>query len=142
MKGIVKTKLPITVIDTEHTGYRNFYTEAKPSVGYKLTYAYPPPPPPPKNHKNIWFLSETGSDPLKITNLSSQHSMLGHHRHASETPFICRFAGGPVVVFRSPLPSSTKKKVVKAGPPLTKLSGSAHAANIQICRESAQYDQS
>ena len=51
---------------------------------------HPPPPPPPpslKNHKNIGFLSNTGLDPLKITKLSSQHSMLGHHWHASETPF-------------------------------------------------------
>ena len=44
-------------------------------------------PPPLKNHKYIGFLSNTGPDPLKITKLPSQHSMLGHHRHASETPF-------------------------------------------------------
>ena len=41
-----------------------------------------PPPPPLKNHKNIEFL-----DPLKFSKLPSQHSTLGHHRHASETPF-------------------------------------------------------
>ena len=29
--------------------------------------------------KNIGFLSSTGPDPLKITKLPSQHSMLGHH---------------------------------------------------------------
>ena len=46
-----------------------------------------PPPPPQKNHKNIGFLSNTGLDPLKITKLPSQHSMLRHHRHPSETPF-------------------------------------------------------
>ena len=34
--------------------------------------------PPLKNHKNIGFLSNTGPDPLKITKISSQHSMLGH----------------------------------------------------------------
>ena len=51
----------------------------------------------PKNHKNIGFLSNTGLDPLKITKLSSQHSMLGHHRHASETPFRWRFAGWPIL---------------------------------------------
>ena len=33
------------------------------------------------------FLGNTGEDPLKITKLSSKHLMLGHHRHASETPF-------------------------------------------------------
>ena len=30
-----------------------------------------------KNHKNIWFLSNTGPDPLKITKLPCQHLMLG-----------------------------------------------------------------
>ena len=40
-----------------------------------------------ENHKNIGFLSNTGPDPLKITKLLSQHSMLGHHRHTSKTPF-------------------------------------------------------
>ena len=48
--------------------------------------------------KNIEFLGNTGP-PLKITKLHvpSQHSMLGHHRHASETPFKLRFTGGPMV---------------------------------------------
>ena len=54
-------------------------------------------PPPLKNHKNIGFLSNTGLDPLKITKLPSQHSMLGHHRHASETPFKWRLAGGSMI---------------------------------------------
>ena len=40
-----------------------------------------------KNHNNIEFLSNTGPDPLKFSKLPSQHSTLGHHRHASETPF-------------------------------------------------------
>ena len=47
------------------------------------------PPLHPKNHKNIGFLSNSGPDPLKITKLPSQHSMLGHHQNASETPFKC-----------------------------------------------------
>ena len=52
-----------------------------------------------KNNKNIGFLSNTGPDPLKITKLHvpSNHSMLGHYRHASETPFKWRFAGGPMM---------------------------------------------
>ena len=54
-------------------------------------------PDPLKNHKNIGFLSNTGLDPLKITKLPRQHSMVGHHRHASETPFQWRFAGGPMM---------------------------------------------
>ena len=56
-----------------------------------------PDPPPLKNHKNIGFLSNFGPDPLQITKLLSQHSMLGHHQHASETPFKWRFAGGPMM---------------------------------------------
>ena len=40
-----------------------------------------------ENHKYIGFLSNTDPDLLKITKLSSQHSMLGCHRHASERPF-------------------------------------------------------
>ena len=32
-------------------------------------------------------LSNTGPDPLKFSKLPSQHSMLGHHRPASKTPF-------------------------------------------------------
>ena len=50
-----------------------------------------------KNHKNIGLLSNTGPDPLKIIKLPSQHSMLGHHRHASEMPFQWRFVGGPMM---------------------------------------------
>ena len=40
-------------------------------------------PVPLKNHKIIGFSSNTGPDPLK----NHKHSMLGHHRHASKTPF-------------------------------------------------------
>ena len=40
-----------------------------------------------KNHKNIEFLSNTGPDPLEFSKLPSQHSTLGYHRQASETPF-------------------------------------------------------
>ena len=47
--------------------------------------------------KNIGFLSNTGLDPLKITKLPSQHSMLGHHRPTSEAPFKWHFAGGPMM---------------------------------------------
>ena len=39
-----------------------------------------------ENYKNIGTLN-TGPDPLKITKLPIQHSMLGYHRPASETPF-------------------------------------------------------
>ena len=53
--------------------------------------------PPLKNHKNIWFLSNSGPDPLKITKLLSQNSMLGHHRPASKAPFKWHFAGVPMM---------------------------------------------
>ena len=64
--------------------------------------------PPLKNHKNIGFSSNTGPDPLKITKLPSQHSMLGHHRFrwwADDGPLI--------VVLGSPLPSSTMTRKKK-----------------------------
>ena len=55
--------------------------------------------------------------------------MLGHHRHASKTPFKWRFSGGPmfagILCYLDPLSShhlKTQKNVVKAGPPLAKLS--------------------
>ena len=71
--------------------------------------------PPLKNHNTIGFPSNTGLDPLMISRLPSQHSMLGHQRYDSETPFV----GPLMVVFGSSLSSSTKKKnVVKVGLPL------------------------
>ena len=50
-----------------------------------------------ENNQNIGFLNNTVPDPLKITKLLSQHLMLGHHGHASETPFKWRFAGGTMM---------------------------------------------
>ena len=50
-----------------------------------------------KIHKIIGFPSNIDPGPLKITKLPSQHSMVGHNRHASETPFQWRFAGGPMM---------------------------------------------
>ena len=39
------------------------------------------------NHKNIGFLSNTGSDPLKNHKTSKPAFNVGHHQPASETPF-------------------------------------------------------
>ena len=50
-----------------------------------------------KNHKNIGFLSNTGLDPLKLTELPRKHSILGNHRQARETPCKWCFAGGPMM---------------------------------------------
>ena len=44
-------------------------------------------PLPTPTEKNIGLPSNIGPDPLKITKLPSQQSILGRHRHASETPF-------------------------------------------------------
>ena len=53
-------------------------------------------------------LSNTRSNPLKFSEHPSQHSTLGHHRHASETPlqgFRWRADDGPLlVIFGSSLP--------------------------------------
>ena len=64
--------------------------------------------PPLKNHNTIGFPSNTGLDPLMISRLPSQHSMLGRQRYDSETPFV----GPLMVVFGSSLSSSTKKKTL------------------------------
>ena len=48
-------------------------------------------PDPLKNHKNIGFPSNIDPDPLKITKLPSQHSMVSHCRQ-------WRFTDGPMVV--------------------------------------------
>ena len=50
--------------------------------------------PPLRNYKNIGFLTNTGPDHLKKSQLPSQPSMLGHHQPTSERPFKWRFAGG------------------------------------------------
>ena len=59
--------------------------------------------------------------------------MLGQHRHASEMPLKLCFAGGQMMArlwwYLDYLISlKKKKKHVKVGPPLTKLSGSVHGA--------------
>ena len=71
-----------------------------------------------KNLKNIGFLSNTGPDPLQSSNMKatklSQHSMLGHYRHASETQFKWCFPGGPIMAhfqrYLDPLSHKKKKK--------------------------------
>ena len=56
-----------------------------------------------KNHNNMGLLSNNGPDPLKVTKLPSQHLMLGHHQHASESLFkmAFRWRSDDGVVFRS-----------------------------------------
>ena len=50
-----------------------------------------------KNHKIFGFLNNSGPDPLNIKKLPSQHSMLGHHQHASEAPLKGGFTGEPMM---------------------------------------------
>ena len=50
-----------------------------------------------KNYKNVGSLINTGPDPLKMTKLPSQHSNLGHDRHANKTPFKWQFVCGPMM---------------------------------------------
>ena len=42
---------------------------------------------PPEQSQNIGFLSKTGPDPLKNHKATKPDLVLGHQRHASETPF-------------------------------------------------------
>ena len=54
-----------------------------------------------ENHKNIGFLINTGLDHLKNHKANKPHSMIGHHRHASETPLngvSLRAADGQLIV--------------------------------------------
>ena len=50
--------------------------------------------PPPGQLQKYSVPSNTGPDSLKFTKLPIRHSMFGHHRPASKTPFKWRFAGG------------------------------------------------
>ena len=81
-------------------------------------------PPPPRKSQKYSFIAIPGRIHWKSTRLPSQHSMLGHHRHTSETPHI--------VVFGSSLLLLTKKNVVKVGHLLAKLSGSAHGTGSPL----------
>ena len=62
--------------------------------------AYGPDPPPPWKitiMQGFLHVAILVRIPCKTTKLPSQHSMLGHHRPSSETPFKWRFAGGPMM---------------------------------------------
>ena len=77
------------------------------------------------------FFINTGPNPL------NNHTTTKPAFIVRLSPLKWRFAGGPMVLYGSSvLPSSTKQKnrknVVRVGPPLTKLSGSAHALSIHL----------
>ena len=55
-------------------------------------------PPPPENHKAIGFLAILARIRWKITKPPGHHSMLGHHRLASEMSFRWWADEGPLLV--------------------------------------------
>ena len=85
-----------------------------------------------KNQKNIEFPFNTGGDPPKNYKATKSAFNIGHHRPTSETPFKWRFAGGQIIAhvnrYSDPISPHQLKKAtfIKFGPPLTKLSRSAH----------------
>ena len=88
-------------------------------------------PHPPKNHKNVRFLSNTGLYPQIIKPAFNVGPSSARQRNAILMAFHWRVDDGPLIVelgysFPHQLKNKTKN-VVKVGPPLTKLSGSAHA---------------
>ena len=92
--------------------------------------------PPLKNHKNIRCLSNT--DPYRPKNHKSYKPAfsVGPPKPTSKMPFKWRFAGRPMMVrlywFLDPLSlNQLKKECKKVGPPLKKLSGSAH--EFKVC---------
>ena len=88
--------------------------------------------PPPEKSQKIGFLSNTGLNPLKITKLPSKHSMLGHHRHASETPLSSETSYNAVSLAADDstlivlFGSTHQKKALQSCPILTKLSESPY----------------
>ena len=90
-----------------------------------------------KNHKNIGFLCNTGPDPLKNHKATKPAFNVGpspvHQRNAISMAFRWWVDDGPlIVVFWIIPPLINYKNVIKVGPPLTKLSGSAHGYYVYI----------
>ena len=90
-----------------------------------------PDPPPAGNDKNIGFLSNIDLVSLKNHKATKPAfnggPLSARQRNAISMAFHWRADDGPfIAVLGSSLPSSTKKGGIKFGPPLTKLSGSAH----------------
>ena len=92
-----------------------------------------PDPLPQKNHKYRGVLCNTGPDPLKNHKATKPAFKLwpasARQWNAISMAFRWRVDDNPfIVIFGFSITSSTEKKnFIKFGPPLTKLSGSAHA---------------
>ena len=103
----------------------------------------PAPAPPPlwKITKNIWFLSNNGLYPLKNLKATKPAFDVGPSSVCQPNTLLGANDGSLTVVFGFSLPSSTKKKIVKIGPPLkvgppmTKLSGSPHSTYYHNVRK-------
>ena len=92
-----------------------------------------------KNHKNVEFTSNTGPDPLKITKLPSQHScwaIMGmpakHHFNGVSLAGQWWPAYSGIWNLPSLINFKKRKRNVKVGPPLTKLSGSVHDMSAHV----------
>ena len=85
----------------------------------------------PNPSENIGYLSNTGQGPLKITNLPSQHSMLAiigtpAKRHLNGVSLAGHLWPAYSSIWILSSFKNKRKKVVKVGTPLTKLSGFGH----------------
>ena len=97
------------------------------------------PDPPLKNYKSIGFSSNTGPDPLKNRSYQASiqsWSIIGTPAKRHLMAFRWRADDGPLIYLDPPSPhqlkKQNKKNVVKVGPPLTKLSGSAHETKLIV----------
>ena len=93
-----------------------------------------------KKSQNIGLLSNTGLDPLKNHKATKPAFNVGPSSARQRTAITMAFRwraedGQFIVIFGSSIPSSTNKKKT-FGPPLTKLSGSAH---VDIIRATTSY---
>ena len=121
----------------------------KPSVRTKITFHMfmcgskggTGGPDPPENHKNIGFPSITDLDLLKITKQQSQHLMWAiisppAKRHFNGVSLVGRYlpAYGDLWSLAPLVKNKTNKKnkFIRVGPPLTKLSGSAHDVSYLV----------
>ena len=85
-------------------------------------------PPPPKNHKDIGFLSNTNPDHLES---QSYHANIQRWDVFGPPAKRC-FAGGPMMAHLYWYLDPHTQKIVRHGPPLSKLSGSAHDIYVYL----------
>ena len=92
-------------------------------------------PPPLKNHKNIWFLSNTGLGPLKYHKATKPAFNVGpssaRHRNAMYMAFHWQANDGPILVV-----FGKKKKKLD---PLWKNSGAAHGRSSKMFHQDPHY---